>query len=210
MIALPGDHGIAYAGLYLAEDKGLFAERGLDISYLHAVDPRGSLAAVGDGQAAFAVVPAADLVAARTAGLLVMSVAVLEPAGWGGDAAAPARLYGRVLATSYDLLKRDTALVRAFVGATVQGWNQAIRSPAAAASAAAERVSGSDLQASERWLEDRIAGLPADSQQVGRSNAAGWSALMAALRDDRRIERPVHVQTVFTDAYLPYPPRIRR
>ncbi|MEX2610186.1 MAG: ABC transporter substrate-binding protein [Gemmatimonadota bacterium] len=209
MIALPGDHAVTFAGLYVAEDEGLFGERGLDVGYLHAADPGQSLAVVGNGQAAFAVVPAADLVSARTAGLPVMSVAVLEPAGWGGDA-APAGSYGRVLATSYDLLERDTALVRAVVGATVHGWNRAIESPAAAAAAVTERVSGSELQAAEQWLRDRSAGLPADSQQVGRSNAAGWSALMAALRDGQRIGRPVHVQTVFTDAYLPYPPRIRR
>jgi len=66
-----------HAGLYVAQDRGYFAEAGLDVEIFTPADPTTVLQTVGAGRDSFGITYQADVLQARSQGVPIVSIAAL-------------------------------------------------------------------------------------------------------------------------------------
>ncbi|MBI2708513.1 MAG: ABC transporter substrate-binding protein [Actinobacteria bacterium] len=111
--------------------------------------------------------------------------------------------YTPMLATSEKALTKDRSALRAFMAATVRGYQAAIADPGAAAGALLKAVPELDprlVQASARYLAPRYADDPG---RWGRQDAAVWRRMAAFLRTSGLLRRDIDVSRAFTNDLLP-------
>lgn len=100
---------------------------------------------------------------------------MLSPSDFGLD------LYGDVVVTSRKLVESDPALVKAFVGATVAGWNRAFGDPGAAVAEVVSLNKLLDVDHQQYMLEASRALILPSTGQIGQSDKAVWESMIQML-----------------------------
>ena len=114
--------------------------------------------------------------------------------------------YTPLIATSEKTLDRDPELVRAFLKATAQGYQEAMANPAAAVDVlmnAAPELDRNLLARSADYLSTRYAATP---EVWGRQRSETWSAFVEFLSDNGLAPDGFDASAAWTSDYLPTGP----
>ena len=111
--------------------------------------------------------------------------------------------YTPLFITSEDVIAADPDLVRAFMRATVRGYELAMDDPGAASDAMLTEVTEMDeplLRAAADYYSTRFT---VDDQPFGTQDTATWEDFEAFLLDAGLLESEVPIDETFTNDYLP-------
>lgn len=187
-LKLDGRHGIRFLGFYVAQERGFFAEEGLEISIYdtaETVEADTIPIRTAAGEFDFAV-GSAPLVEAQRAGLPVVVLSSIYQ--FGGDASggkvdpgtgAPAGLaegQGYSLYTRREHLGSRGDSVGRFVGASLKGWRWAVEHPEDAVDDMLSSFPELVAQR-ERWQKSFRASIPLvmpSGTFVGELDCAAW------------------------------------
>ena len=111
--------------------------------------------------------------------------------------------YSPVIISNNQLLKEDPETVKAFLRATVKGYQYAMENPDKAAEILCKANPELDkdlVLASQKWLADQY---QADSKQFGYIDQTRWDRFYQWLADENLIKKPLDKGYGFTNDFLP-------
>lgn len=111
--------------------------------------------------------------------------------------------YSPVIISNNQLLKEDPETVKAFLRATIKGYQYAMENPEKAAEILCKANPELDkdlVLASQKWLADKY---QADSKQFGYVDQARWDGFYQWLADENLIKKPLDKGYGFTNDFLP-------
>ncbi|VFB17032.1 Putative thiamine biosynthesis protein HI_0357 [Urinicoccus massiliensis] len=111
--------------------------------------------------------------------------------------------YSPVIISNNQLLKEDPETVKAFLRATVKGYQYAMENPEKAAEILCKANPELDkdlVLASQKWLADQY---QADSKQFGYIDQTRWDRFYQWLADENLIKKPLDKGYGFTNDFLP-------
>jgi NitT/TauT family transport system substrate-binding protein len=134
-----------------------------------------------------------EVLAAKEKGF---DVSVISPSDFGIS------LYADTLFTTEKMLKEKPALVRAFVEATVKGWNDAIAHPDEAAQITVKYGSKLTPDHELAMMKASVPLLKPDTQPVGYMTEAGWAALQNLLLEGGFLKAPLDLNKAYTAQFV--------
>jgi NitT/TauT family transport system substrate-binding protein len=135
-----------------------------------------------------------EVLAAKEKGF---DVNIVYPADYGVD------LYADTLFTTETMLKQKPDVVKKFVTATLQGWNDAIAAPEEAAKTTVKYGDKLTYDHELAMMKASIPLLKPDSEPVGSMDEAGWGAVQKLLVGAGFQKSPINVAEAFSSKILP-------
>jgi len=135
-----------------------------------------------------------EVLAAKEKGF---DVNIVYPADYGVD------LYADTLFTTETMLNEKPDVVKKFVTATLQGWNDAIAAPEEAAKTTVKYGDKLTYDHELAMMKASIPLLKPDSKPVGAMDEAGWSAVQKLLVGGGFQKSPINVAEAFSNKILP-------
>jgi NitT/TauT family transport system substrate-binding protein len=135
-----------------------------------------------------------EVLAAKEKGF---DVNIVYPADYGVD------LYADTLFTTETMLKEKPDVVKKFVTATLQGWNDAIAAPEEAAKTTVKYGDRLTYDHELAMMKASIPLLKPDSKPVGSMDEAGWGAVQKLLVGAGFQKSPINVAEAFSSKVLP-------
>lgn len=114
--------------------------------------------------------------------------------------------YTPVLVTNEKMISEDPELVKAFMRATAKGYNYAIKQPEEAAALLSKAVPDLDKElvlASQKWLSPRYQD---DATRWGEQKESVWKGYAEWMFERKLLEKPLEVNSAFTNDFLPESP----
>lgn len=114
--------------------------------------------------------------------------------------------YGNLLFTTEQFLKEHPDVVRAYVEASIKGWNYYKDNYAEINPRIREKnpdMPLDKLEYSAKALQPLVYGYDAETHGVGYMSEERWETLMNQLLDLGLLKKPIDVKTVFTTEFLP-------
>ena len=121
---------------------------------------------------------------------------VISPADYGVS------LYADTLFTTETMLKQHPDTVRAFVAATLKGWNEAVANPEEAARITVKYGSKLTYAHELAMMKASIPLLKPDEAAVGTMDPEGWSAVQKLLLDGGFLKAPVALGDAYTTRFI--------
>lgn len=115
-------------------------------------------------------------------------------------------LYADVLFTTEEMVRTQPQIVRAVVGATVEGWQQAFEHPEAAIDDTLKQATGLNRSHEEKMLQASRPLIMPDSQPIGTMDVAVWKSMLTMMRTEGFLKRDVDVMAAFRTDFLPSRP----
>ncbi len=134
-----------------------------------------------------------EVLAAREKGF---ELNIISPADYGVN------VYADTLFTTEKMVREKPELVGKFVAATLQGWADAMASPAQAASDTVKYGSKLSKDHELSMMQASIPLLKPDDQPIGAMSDDGWAAVQALLLDGGFIKKPQDLKAAFTTRFL--------
>jgi len=139
-------------------------------------------------------------------GYVINEVLAAQEQGFPTTVIAPAdygvSLYADTLFTTEKMLKEHPDTVRAFVAATLKGWNDAIANPEEAARITVKYGSKLTYAHELAMMKASIPLLKPDEAPVGTMDPEGWSAVQKLLLDGGFLKAPVDVSSAYTTRFV--------
>jgi len=111
-------------------------------------------------------------------------------------------LYADTLFTTEKMLKEHPDTVKAFVAATLKGWNEAIAHPDEAAAITVKYGSKLTMVHELAMMKASIPLLKPDEASVGTMDAAGWGAIQKMLLDGGFLKAPLDLNAAYTTKFV--------
>lgn len=124
------------------------------------------------------------------------AVNIISPSSYGIS------LYADTLFTTEKFLQDHPDVVRAFVSASLKGWNEAIADPQEAARFTLKYGHGLNYAHELAMMKASIPFLKPDASPVGSMSLAGWQALQKLLLQGKFLHQPVDLQHAYTGQFL--------
>lgn len=122
-------------------------------------------------------------------------VSVIAPADYGIS------LYADALFTTERMLKEKPAVVRAFVAATLKGWNEAVADPAAAAGLTVKQSAQLAFDHELAMVKASIPLLKPDDRPIGSMDEAGWAGLHDFLLSAGFLKAPLDLAKAYAPEF---------
>ena len=139
-------------------------------------------------------------------GYVINEVLAAQEKGFATTVIAPAdygiSLYADTLFTTETMLKQHPDTVRAFVAATLKGWNEAIANPEEAARITVKYGSKLTYAHELAMMKASIPLLKPDEAPVGTMDPEGWSAVQKLLLDGGFLKAPVTLGDAYTIRFI--------
>jgi NitT/TauT family transport system substrate-binding protein len=134
-----------------------------------------------------------EVLAAKEKGF---DVTIISPADYG------VTLYADTLFTTEKMLKEKPAAVRAFVAATMKGWNDAIAHPEEAAQITVKYGAKLTYEHELAMMKASIPLLKPDDKPLGSMDEAGWKGVEGLLIGGKFLKAPAALDKAYTTEFV--------
>jgi len=119
-----------------------------------------------------------------------------------GPASVGLSLYADTIFTTGSEIRKHPEQVKAFVQATMKGWQWAVDHPDAAAALAPKYDSSLKLPHEQAEMKASIPSITPDNHPIGFMDTAGWSSLQDILITQGQMKKRQDLSEVFTTKFL--------
>ena len=109
--------------------------------------------------------------------------------------------YADTLFTTEEMINNHPDVVKAFVAASIAGWEKALENPDEAVTATLKVNSSLDREHQTKFLELSLPLI--NDGQIGFSEKERWNQMQEILLDQNLLSNPINIDQVFSNNFLP-------